>query len=467
MATLKNPFRSTPHAKLIADAGPPPQLEAPQAQQQQPPRGGVLGAMFGGGGDDSGGGGWGGGFDDDPRSRINKLGALMMMLDPMSANAGTSMLQLEQNRAATNYAAKRQNHTANWLMTQGLGEQEASFVASDPDALKEWYKQRTEMKTPKWEMHEIYNDKGQKVQAMIDMHTGKFSTVGGAAAPNLTIESDFDTNGRERKVLFNHDDGSTIPLAGSGSKTDALSPERQAQEIEQRQATKPSVVMQGENEERKTVYGEKGYGGAFNNYRANNDKAADTLSKLDLMDNMVRSPDFDSGITSRFGLQVDKLGQAFGFDTSNSKIVKKELFNAMSRQAVRDQFSTLGSGVSEGDRQLVEQTVANLDTSRGGNLAVNELHRILARRQQDIWKLALKYRKDNGRLDEGFDEQLMDWQQANPLMNTATLERIDKIAHSDPSGTAIPSPGVGDGSSGGDASAPKDRAYNPKTGKLE
>src|SRR6478609_7461749 len=89
--------------------------QAALPSQVAPPRKGLLGTMFSGGGGGGGGGGWGSGLDDDPRSRINKLGALMMMLDPMSANAGTAFLQLEQNRATTNYALKRQNETASWL----------------------------------------------------------------------------------------------------------------------------------------------------------------------------------------------------------------------------------------------------------------------------------------------------------------------------------------------------------------
>jgi hypothetical protein len=446
MAILKKPVNTM--SKLPPDPGPAP--GDPQQQYQQQPRSGLMSTFFGGGSDN--GSGWGNGYDDDPRSRINKLGAMLMMLDPMTANAGTSMLQLEQNRASTNYAMKRQNHTANWLQTQGLGEQEAAFVASDPDALKEWYKQRTEMKTPKWEMHEMWNAQHQKVQAMVDMHTGKFSTIGGSAPPTLSIESGFNTDGREYKYLFNHDDGSQIPLAGQGAKTDEMSPGRLAQETQLRKATQPSVVMQGENAESKSV-GEM-YGKAFGDYRKANENSQGMLSNLDLMEGLVRSPNFQSGAGGTFKMNVQKLAKSMGFSDDDIKAVgNKELFDAMSSRMTLDALGgTLGTGISNEDRNTIKKTVAGLDTSRGGNLAIIELQRLMQSRAQDVWEQARAYRKANGKLDEDFDAQLDQWRKANPLMTPENVAHIVALGKSDPTMGGNGS-GVGDGASGGDASA--------------
>lgn len=457
-----DPSQTQPGPGPIIDPTATGSVKPRPATAQTPPMtpgggGGLLSLLFGGGGAGGGGGqggqatsslasrlGYSTGIDDDFRSRVNKLGAIMMMMDPMTKDAGTSLLNMEQNRAQMNYNLGIQNQTAQWLTTQGMQPQEALMLARDPNALNEWYKMWKAKQYPNWQMQEIYAADGRKQHAMVDLNSGRFSMIGGEASPNMEVTDVYDPQtGMKGRGLVNKDNPNQPPIMLGGVDTGQISPEAMLQKAFIAQAGRPT------QETTEAQHTGEMYSKAFADYRAGNEKAQTMMGNLDAMESLVRSPDFTSGGGADFKLNVDKLAQSMGYgdQAKDASISKRELFQSMSNRMTLDSLGgSLGVGISDEDRNTIHDTVANLDTSRGGNLANIALQRALQQRQQDIWQLALNYRKTHGHLDEGFDQQLMDWRNQHQLMTPELLQRIQTLSQSDRTGALPPA-----GQSGGRA----------------
>jgi hypothetical protein len=426
MPIFRNP-NLDPNAQVPADPPVDPATTGsirpgPGVPMMPKPRGGVLGSMYGNGG----GSGWGGGYDDDPRSRVAKIGALLLMMDKHTANAGTAMLQLQQNRASTNYALKRQNYTADWLKTQGMGEQEAAFVASDPDALKEWYKQRTEMKTPKWEMHEVYNAQHQKVQVLMDMHTGKFSPVGGSAPPNMEITDIYDEqSGMKRKAIINKDDPLQAPIFIGGEDTGVVSDKAEEQKIRIARAGAPPA---GPNAYDVETQGKEGFGGRFNAMLSAGDDADSKLSRLDMMEAEANDKNFNPG-GGEGTLRAKQWAQFFGFKQEG--IEKMEDFSSQANALALDMMGgKLGAGFSNADRDFIKSMMPSLTNTKGGIKTMIQVQRALAQRAQQMREMALDYVDDpsHPRIDAGFIRQMKQWSEANPVFGPLVQKTLQEQA---------------------------------------
>lgn len=142
--------------------------------------GGLLNMLLGGGRATAAGGG------PDVRDFLGNAGAMLMMLDPMSRAAGASMMGVAEDRRAQRASQGRANETAAWLVSQGVGPGEASFLASNPNALNSWYTAWKTGEKPDWQFHDIVNEDGSTQTFLIDMdHPERRQAVGGVkrAAP--------------------------------------------------------------------------------------------------------------------------------------------------------------------------------------------------------------------------------------------------------------------------------------------
>lgn len=410
----RNQDRDLRSVSRNANAAPAPAQDAGSSR----PR---LGSFFGG--DDSGGGG--GGF----RDFLGNAGAMMMMLDPMSANAGSQMMQLSGARAEDRRTRQRQNETAQWLMSTGVGPGEAKFLTGNQAALNAWYSAWKTGDKPDWQIHELYNAKGEKQAAMIDMKTGKMNFIGGSAAakPNLKLETIYTEDGNEQKVLINQDDPTQPPIPIGGKKTNVKTPEELAQAIEIAKAGAAQPAAAGETQEAKTE-GEY-YAKTFGELQTAGRKASAIQGRIALMQAAVNAPGFQSGGagTGQSALAAKQLLDAFGIKTEGTESM--EVFNSLAKQAVYDTVGSLGTGFSEGDRLFTEQIVPNLGVSKGGNLAMLAIQQKLQDRAPVIAKMAREYKKaNNGKFDAGFDDVLNEWAQDHPIFSPADIERITKLA---------------------------------------
>ena len=215
----------------VADPVDYSQLDQPdQATQDAQPTGGVMGAMrqpapaaaspslfnFGGGGSDFG-------------DKLGKLGAIMMMLDPMSAHAGMAMMQLNQQGAANRRETARQNDTAQWLQGQGVKPSEAAFMAANPSALNAWNTKRLAGENPKWEFKELPTADGKGTQMfMVDMNKPEnMQPIGGVKmkdpkAPIVVGGNAYDPDTHELVIKGGEDKAPTVRrgIAADGTEQD-------------------------------------------------------------------------------------------------------------------------------------------------------------------------------------------------------------------------------------------------------
>ena len=447
--------------KTLRDATvqPPAPAPAPQAGGG----GGLLSLLGGGGGSDrlSGGGGGldrllggGGGRGDEGGflDMLGTLGSVMVMMDPQTQSAGTALAAMQGNRREERRGRRAQNETAQWLQSQGVGPGEASFLASHPTAMNSWYTAWKNGNKPDWQIHELFNDKGQKQKFMVDMKTGNLSPLGGSEVvkPKLSFQTSYDQNGNETRVLVNEDTGEIITQIG-GAKSDLLTEPELAQKKEIAEAGRPSTAVtvetKGQTKEAETV-GE-GFGKEFINIQKQGSSAPGSVGTLKLMEAAVKSEGFTSGAEGQFLLKAKQWAKTLGWDPEG--LTSMEMFNTLSKAAVFDKIGSLGTGISNADRQFIDDQMPNLNMSRGGNLAAIEIQKALLERQQVVAKMARDYRaktiegvKDKNVFDAGFYDELQEFSDANPLF---TPQRIAKIMEAAQDQTM---PGTGGGGETGE-----------------
>jgi len=116
---------------------------------------------------------------------LSALGPAIAMLDPRNQQLGMGLMQMNQNRQKERQQQASQNQTVKWLTTQGLGRDEAAYLASDPAALRAWYGEWKAGSKPEWEITEIYDEQGRPAKAMIDKKTGRYNVIGGSKSEVL------------------------------------------------------------------------------------------------------------------------------------------------------------------------------------------------------------------------------------------------------------------------------------------
>jgi len=138
------------------------------------------------------------------------------------------------------------------------------------------------------------------------------------------------------------------------------------------------------------------------------------LNSFAAMDQLLADPNLYSGAGGELVLGLKRVGAAMGIDPDG--IQSAETFNALSKQAALDTMGgSLGTGFSNADRDFVIDQVPNLGNTPAGNRQIVAIQRKLAQRKIEIAQRAQEYVDRNGQLDNGFDRELREWAEANPL----------------------------------------------------
>lgn len=148
------------------------------AQPQGAPAGGILGGI-------------GGGQFGDRLSDMMAGLAMGSNANDSLAKAGMMIAQGNQSRRKNKLGVEQANKTASWLTSQGLGQQEAEYLATDPDALRSWYKEFKTGSQPEWKIQRLFNNEGVEQDFMVDMkNPTRMQPIGGAKseAPALTTD---------------------------------------------------------------------------------------------------------------------------------------------------------------------------------------------------------------------------------------------------------------------------------------
>lgn len=172
-------------------------------------------------------------------------------------------------------------------------------------------------------------------------------------------------------------------------------------------------IQSGEKEFDKAVG--KDYGETFVGLNKASRDSVGAINNLNLMENLTRDPNFYSGTGGEFMTRAKQAGVSTGFLPEGAASAN-ELFQKVSQKSVVDNLGSLGTGVSNADRQFIQGTVANIANTPAGNREIISYGKKIEQRKQEVAKLAREYAKSHGgRIDAGFDDALAQWAEKNPL----------------------------------------------------
>lgn len=159
----------------------------------------------------------------------------------------------------------------------------------------------------------------------------------------------------------------------------------------------------------------EGYGKDFNTMQTEAGGARKAISSLNAMEKEMENPNFYSGTGGTAHANLKRLAASMGLDPEAASSV--EAFGALSKKAVLDSMGgSLGTGVSNADRDYIEGQVPTIDTSPAGNKKIIGIQRKLNERKIEVAKRARDYAKaHNGRIDADFYDELDQWSEDNPL----------------------------------------------------
>lgn len=127
------------------------------------------------------------------RDFLSRLAPAIAMIDPRNQQLGAALMQQNVMRDKERKQTQAGNETMKWLIGQGMGEGEASYLVSDPDALRAWYREVQTGNKPEWKIGKVNTADGE-VDAMIDQRTGNWNPLKGAAPRTDSARDKFGLN---------------------------------------------------------------------------------------------------------------------------------------------------------------------------------------------------------------------------------------------------------------------------------
>lgn len=147
---------------------------------------------------------------------------------------------------------------------------------------------------------------------------------------------------------------------------------------------------------------------------------ADAPAKLGKLDRMEQLMDgVNTGKLTPAITQVTAIAKSLGFDI-DPKLGPKQALEALANEVALELRNPSGGAgmpgaLSDKDREFLVSMAPGLAKTQEGNRLIIQTARALAKREQEVSKLARDYRKKNGQLDEGFFDDLADFSAAHPL----------------------------------------------------
>lgn len=166
-------------------------------------------------------------------------------------------------------------------------------------------------------------------------------------------------------------------------------------------------------------------------------KSADFVSKLQHIDDLLQN--VETGRLTPLGTELASAAASLGYQLDKN-LGNKQAADAMSREMalmLRDpaQGGGMPGAVSDSDRQFLESMIPGLRMDREGRAKVIGAYRAIADRNREVARMARDYAEAHGgTLDVGFDRELADYVEANPLFSGAKWRAA-------PAGSAPAAPG--------------------------
>lgn len=177
-----------------------------------------------------------------------------------------------------------------------------------------------------------------------------------------------------------------------------------------------TVNVAGEQKAEAKAVGEF-FGKQYSDILTSGFNAGKTIDKVNRLNQLLEG--VNTGKLTPAGTQIASTAASLGFD------VNKNLGNLQAAEALSNEFAlTLrnpsgGAGMpgalSDKDREFLKAIVPGIEKTPEGRKLISESMIKLAKREQDVARLAREYRKKNGQLDEGFYDELSRYSEQNPL----------------------------------------------------
>lgn len=137
----------------------------------------------------------------------------------------------------------------------------------------------------------------------------------------------------------------------------------------------------------------------------------------------------DTGAFKGTTTDLKKAAKAAGMDLEalgiTDDVAPVEAARALSNEmALQARNPAGGAGMpgamSDADRQFLAGMQPGIETTPEGRKLMIQTRKALNKRAREVAKLAVKYRKENGRLDEDFTQVLQDFSEKNPIFHAVT-----------------------------------------------
>lgn len=210
----------------------------------------------------------------------------------------------------------------------------------------------------------------------------------------------------------------TAQMAGlSPEQTQAAARQRLVKETTHAPGTQ--VIMTQEREESKAVG--KGFGEQFMDIQKSGLDAGGKIARFDRLGQLLDG--VSTGKLTPTTTQIAALAQSVGLNIDD-KLPAKQAAEALSNEiALQLRNPSGGAGMpgalSDKDREFLVGMTPGIAKTPEGNRLIIETAKKLAKREQEVAKIAREYRKKNGGLDEGFYDELAAYSEKNPLFQAA------------------------------------------------
>lgn len=162
-------------------------------------------------------------------------------------------------------------------------------------------------------------------------------------------------------------------------------------------------------------------GKSYGELQAAAQSAQQTINRLDVLEDLASR--IETGRLAGVQKTISEIANAFGIPVDGLDEV--QAFQALTNQlALEMRNPSAGAGMpgamSDQDRAFLMRTVPNLLNTPGGNKQIIAFARALARRTQQVAAQAREYRRRNsGKMDDNFIDELEAWSSQNPLFQPA------------------------------------------------
>jgi hypothetical protein len=165
----------------------------------------------------------------------------------------------------------------------------------------------------------------------------------------------------------------------------------------------------------------KGQGELYNTIQKQGFNAPVAIGKYDRLQSLLN--DAPQGALGPAEQRLREYGQSIGLNVGNA--APGQAARAISNELTLELRNPSGGAgmpgaMSDADREFLAQATPRLANTPEGNAKMIEYRKRLARREQDVAKLARDYKKKNGgNFDDGFFDELAAWSKENPLFPEA------------------------------------------------